>query len=129
MPGSGKPNTTYTVAYTIWADKDVPLEGRSALQEDGGALRTAFNVIPTGTKTVTSTPERIVVTGTTPANWSNDMRLVLRTGAGIGDTVYYDDFVVTEGAYSGAYFDGNGFGNKWNGTPNNSTSYGRPSGE
>jgi hypothetical protein len=75
-------------------------------------------------QTVTTTPTRYSVTGTTPADTIANTRVTLRppnVDAGIS---YFDGVMITEGATLYAYGDGESPNWSWTGVRYNSTSFG-----
>jgi prepilin-type N-terminal cleavage/methylation domain-containing protein len=120
-------STTFTVSFYVWADAPVNLVNSMLFRHltTGSTYHTLAN--SASNYAVTTTPTRVVLTGTTNASASaQGLQVILRLPAAVDVPVYYDGFMITEGSSAPAYGDGNTAGWLWNGTVNNSSSTGPP---
>lgn len=119
------PNSPYTLSFWTWGDNPRTLnDGLAFRTYNNGACCANFGII--NGQMISTTPTRIVMSGNTPANPTTGLQIILRTTSTIGENVYYDGFMITEGLASYNYADGSSNGWTWNGTANNSTSTGPP---
>lgn len=116
-----KINTSYTVLVTYTLQTDI-LSG-------GSGPRFRFNI---GGVDMQSDGGSQKVAGTHTIRWnfsigsSNSINFLrIMPGGKLGDPpVYFDNLMITEGTYTGAYFDGGSTNWTWNGTPHSATSTG-----
>jgi prepilin-type N-terminal cleavage/methylation domain-containing protein len=125
LPGLGIANKTYTISLWAKSSGTFAMYSSSFMQEISGGWRWMGDLIGDG-QTVPTTWTRYSTTFTCPSDVTPDIRIIMRTGSTIGQTVSYDAVMVTEGTGVYNYADGNSPGWIWNGTVNNSTSTGSP---
>lgn len=104
--GIGVANQVYTAKVTARAATgSFDLAYPVTIHEDGGLNRNLATIIPTGT-TLTTTPTEYTVTFTAPSDVNANLRMLFRGGPAISQVVHYDKAFITQGDYTGAYFDG-----------------------
>ena len=118
-------NTVYTLSYWMWADTSVTITDNLIFRVYNNSV-CCTNLSSNVSQAVTTTPTRVVMSGTTPATPTSGLQIILRATPTVGQNVYYDGFMVTQGASSYTYAGGSSPGWVWNGTTNNSTSTGPP---
>jgi len=118
-------NTAYTLSYWMWADTSVTITDNLIFRVYNNSV-CCTNLSSNVGQAVTTTPTRVVMSGTTPATPTSGLQIILRATPTVGQNVYYDGFMVTQGALSYTYAGGSSPGWVWNGTTNNSTSTGPP---
>jgi hypothetical protein len=125
IPGGTAPYAGKTFQLSMWVkgNGSTALVSSVFLQENGGAYRAFGAIIPSGT-VIPATWTRYSGTVTVASDLGYDLRIILRTGATIGDVISYDALMLTEGTTLYNYGDGNTDGWAWNGTSNASTSTG-----
>lgn len=110
---------TYTLQVQI--NFPVPLSGQVTTDPRRFLLQAGGTVLTSPSVPNTTGPQTFKWTFTVPTDVTGWDYFMFQTGHADGD-VFMDSLLITEGDYSGAYFDGS-FGNyKWNGVANNSTS-------
>lgn len=123
LPGAAPaPNSAYTLSFWMWADGSRTVDGLLFRTSNDGSC--CSNIATRNNVSVTATPSRIVMSGSTGSNPTSPPQVILRATATNGDNIYYDGFMITEGPEAYSYGDGNSSGWSWSGTANNSTSAG-----
>lgn len=117
------PSTPYTLSFWIWADSTTTLVSSMEFRRNSSAGLDRLSVL--NPSSVTTTPQRIVMSGTTTASSSTGgLQFAGRLPLAVGASVYYDGFMLTQGSSQYSYADGNSPNWIWNGSPNNSSSTG-----
>lgn len=100
----------------------------SAYVKGSGSVQMSLASIPGGnifasstTVNLTSSWQKISVTGTSPSNATNVYILIYQKSSGT-QTMKIDSVILEQSSLSGSYFDGSINSGVWNGTPNASTS-------
>ena len=123
--GTALASTAYTLSFWIWADTNLTLSDSLLLRVyDNGVC--CSNLEAKSGQSVTTTPTRVVLSGTTSANPTTGLQLIIRATPTTGQNIYYDGFMITQGSSAPNYADGNSASWVWNGATNNSTSTGPP---
>lgn len=117
------PSTPYTLSFWIWGDTSATLVGTIEFRRNSSAGQDRFRVM--SPPSISTTPQRIVMSGTTSAASSTGgLQFAGRLPGTIGASVYFDGFMVTQGSSQYSYADGNSPNWTWNGTAHASTSTG-----
>ena len=123
IPGNPPANTPYTLSYWIWADTNVSLASDLLFRTNNNGSCCA-SIATKSAQAVTTTPTRVVMSGTTGSNPTSGLQIILRPTITIGQNIYYDGFMVTYGSFTPNYADGSYPDWSWGGTVNNSASSG-----
>ena len=120
-----EPSTAYTISFYAWASAPISIVGPTyGLQEHLGTYRW---IAMQSSLSLTTTPQRFSITGTSANDATTNARIILRPDTVVnGASVYYDGLMVTKGSNLYNFADGNSSNWTWNGTVNNSTSTGPP---
>lgn len=124
VPFTLEAGRTYTLVITSRTPAPLATLGNVTVQENGGSNRGTATVIPSGT--IMSGEQQWRATFTLPPDWHTSTRVNLRTGATVGDSIWWDNLAVIEGEYTGPWFDGShapaGTYATWDGAPDASPS-------
>jgi prepilin-type N-terminal cleavage/methylation domain-containing protein len=116
------PGSVYTISYYARADTATSIDAGGGFQENDNGYRMLcedFDPID-----VTTTWKRITYVCPTYDDSPSMARIVFRTSVTDGVPIYYDGAIVTEGYNQTNYADGTFDNWDWNGSANDSTSYG-----
>ncbi len=115
-------NSPYTLSFWIWADTNAGLSGIAFRTYNAGAC--CVNIGSSLAVSVTPTPTRYAISGTSGSNPTTGLQTILRATGTVDQNIYYDGLMMVEGSTEYAYGDGNSANWSWVGTQNTSASFG-----
>jgi prepilin-type N-terminal cleavage/methylation domain-containing protein len=118
-------NTPYTLSFWAWADSSITITD-AMLFRTANSGSCCVNLATKAPQALTTTPTRVVLSGNTGSNPTGGLNIILRVTSTVGQNVYFDGFIITQGTTVHNFADGSSPGWLWNGTVSNSTSTGPP---